>query len=164
MKTGSKALVLVLALLICFIYARYYCLPNSQFEILQLSVNNLSFEVLMEKLPIVLTEKIVNPNDLIKSAFKYLFLYNSKSNTVQSDKWLRCNGRFLIIYNKGEDCLVDIAHPIQENINEKRFISMALSKNQCMVLPTFWFYRHHNCNLEINQLYSISSALTWFTL
>lgn len=149
----TKVLIIVLALLIVFIYLRYYSSYNPSFDVIQLSVSDLEVKHLLEKSPIVINESIVDPYSIVHTAFRYLYIYKHMEhipeNTIKKNK-----SRYLILYSKSNSTIVDVIHPKTmelhcknsnfTSIDDVPFVQFYLRDAKCMILPSKWFFRIKN--------------------
>ena len=82
-----------------------YTKPKLSTEIIQGSIYDITPELLLEKQPVVMYDKIVNLQDVIDSTFKYLFTF-FKKHTVLKNNIYQSNSRFALIHNTTEEDLI----------------------------------------------------------
>lgn len=157
MTPGSKTLLLCLMGLVCAIYLRYYLSPNPKLEILQTSISQLQPQLLFEKLPIILNEGIVDPLDLVRKVFRFLYIYKKHITTFPQDTWVKNKARYLVVYSLNPDGILGITHPK----NPKHHIHIKLSAHKCIILPTSWSYNiySHPQHFKAYELYDMTSIL-----
>ena len=160
-------LVIVLFILVLIIYVRYYTKVPSDITFLQPSLTTLHVSHLLEKNPIIIKEALVDPLDLLKSVFRFMYLYHRVTDTSRFVNAVphQNKARYLIIYAV-QDCIVDVFHPkhsasLRKHITDHTaFISIKLQKSQCMILPmSWWYYTSTPINIKGIELYTLSSII-----
>jgi hypothetical protein len=108
-------LIITLIILIIIIYLRYYTKTSSNSEIIQTNLYNLNYNILQERSPIVIDDKIVQVNDLIDKSFKHL--YSKKYINLLFDQNVKLNlAKFAIFHNNSDNVIdVEIANPMFSN-------------------------------------------------
>ena len=77
--------IIICVILVISFYIWCCLRPNSEYTLLQTSIENCSTSLLNEKLPILIESHIVNVNDLLKTVLKYRFIYTKKiKNQVEN--------------------------------------------------------------------------------
>jgi hypothetical protein len=140
--------VLILTIVIAYIYA--YLKTNSQFQILQTSISKIQPRHLFEKSPIVIEESIVNPLDMIKTVFRYLYVKKTVKVLDKRDVLIQNKSRYVVLSPK-QGSYIQISHPIHSNAIKNMalakqnysppLIDVKLSPNQVIVLPPYWWYK-----------------------
>ena len=141
MTFDTRKLVFIIMCLIIFIYVRFFTSVATSMKIVQLPLIDLTPSVLMQKNPIIIDERIVNPMHLLHANFKYLYIYKKIKTFEENNIYKQNTSRFFIICSKVDDNIVDIVHPKFWNGDEPHFIEIRLHANMCMVLPYKWWYR-----------------------
>lgn len=129
--------------------------PNSEYTLLQTSIENCSPALLNEKLPILIESHIVNVNDLLKTILKYRFIYTKQ---IQNQIENKNKYGYLLITSKENDVShISIKHPKYLEI-----LNITLHKNQVLILPPLWWYK---CNTVNNiDMYGLKTITTMFLL
>ncbi len=140
---SRKYLVIVLIILIV-LYVNYYFTPNKQFEIIQLSLEQLTGQHLLEKSPILITDNIVNPLSLLSTAFAYLYMFKKFKMDIKEIQ--RHKSQYLIL-TAIEDSVITILHPLTGKFDN---MEMIVDKGQTLVLPYKW-----SCKVESGKANSI---------
>lgn len=157
--SGSTILCLCLAVLILLLYIRYYVGVNPHFELLQMKLHLVQVHHMMEKLPIVLEESIVNPLELLNTLFKYLYVYKTSyvisgeisENPITS----KTNyARFILLCSSSDNTKVNLVHP-----NKKNAVQIVLRKNKCLIIPCWWMFNVEGGSATVYELYDIISLL-----
>jgi hypothetical protein len=156
-----KILILILILLIAIIYIRYYTKVNIDTKILQANLYNLNYNILQEKYPIVINDKVVNINDIINKTFKHL--YSKKFiNTIFNENIKQNLGKYCLFHNNSNnDMNIYIANPInsksfsfKNSPNNNNFITasetdfdnifsikMILKPYNVLIIPYGWLFK-----------------------
>lgn len=154
----TKVLIIILILLILLMYFKFYGKYNTENRILQVYLDNITPNILMEKYPVLLYDKIVNPQDLISSLF--YGLYNFQTDSV---KWIGnpvlSSSKYTLLFNNSSMSYINIVSPINrahflwrkeagEIISTSplseisvEFFTIKLKRNQLLVLPPYWIYQ-----------------------
>lgn len=147
---------------------------KSDIKIIQSSVENINIDVLHEKYPIVIYDRIIKPNELLKSLFAYTFVTSRISPFVlnANDKLIQNMAKYVILYNEILDVDIEIFHP-KNNIkfsklqsiqafsdlaSDVSFVTIKLRKNQVLILPMFWIF-YSKYPLQSIQLYDSISFI-----
>lgn len=145
MQPNTKKLLIALAALVIFVYLRFYMSVSSNVKITQLSLTELSHSILMEKNPIIIEERIVNPISLLQTVFKYMYVYKRVKEVEDGDglKFRQNRARFMILSSKIDDCSVQIQNPnvSVEDTASPPYVDVRLHANMTMILPYKWWYR-----------------------
>jgi hypothetical protein len=89
---------------------------NLDSEIIQVNLNNINYNILTERYPIVIYDKLVNTNDMINKTFKYCFSVKHQ-NLIFNENIKQNLGKYAIFHNDNEqDIEIFIANPIHSKI------------------------------------------------
>lgn len=163
----SRTLFFILIIIcVCFYLQCYFKTPNN-FNLTQTTLDTFDVNMLYDKQPIYIYDKIVNPADLLDTIFKYQYAYHvlSISNNMLTKRNL---SRYVIIYNDNQEeaTNISIAHPktnvkglsfksshfVKKNYNispllldnsHENVIDFILKPMNCIILPLHWIYRTH---------------------
>jgi hypothetical protein len=141
---GTHKLVLIMIILIAFIYLRYYVGVVNTIKILQAPVSELTPSLLMQRFPIVIEDRIVNPLSLLQTVFKWQYLYKRVTTMESSSEAYRRNdARYLLLFSNREGASIEIANPKKRasGVEELPFVELLLHENMCAVIPFGWLYR-----------------------
>lgn len=151
LNSNTKKLAVAVAVLLLVIYLRFYMQVANTVKIVQLSLSELNPGVLMQKNPIIIEERIVNPLSLLQTVFKYMYVYKHVKAIEEGDPsvFRQNRARFMIIASKADDCSVQILNPkfasggvsSDGGESEPPYVDIRLHANMCMVLPHKWWYR-----------------------
>ena len=131
------------------IYAYCYYIFPKEVSILQTDLTNFNFNLLSARQPIVISDFIQDPSEVIKSWFNYNIINpDNNDNGNDDDDWKHNNYKYLFI-NANEDTEVIIYKAEITKINPKpedNIIIIKLQKNQSLILPFKWKYYSNNIN------------------
>jgi hypothetical protein len=145
-------LLIIILLIIVLIYTYCYYIFPKEISILQTDLTNFNFNLLSARQPIVISDFIQDPSEVIKSWFNYNIINpdnnNDNNNNNDNDDWKHNNYKYLFI-NANEDTEVIIYKAEITKINPKpedNIIIIKLQKNQSLILPFKWKYYSNNIN------------------
>jgi hypothetical protein len=141
-------LLIIILLIIILIYAYCYYIFPKEVSILQTDLTNFNFNLLSARQPIVISDFIQDPSEVIKSWFNYNIINPDNNNDNDNDDWKHNNYKYLFI-NANEDTEVIIYKAEITKINPKpedNIIIIKLQKNQSLILPFKWKYYSNNIN------------------
>ena len=139
--------ILIISFLIfSYIYC-YFIFPISV-SILQTTLNDFDFNLLLQRQPLVIGDKIININDIIKLWFSPNIVNNHILNYTDNDMWLLNNYKYMLAYciNDTELLLYQAGQKIYNNepdINEP-ILAIKLTKYQCIIIPFKWYFNIKN--------------------
>lgn len=98
--------LLTLFILVCILsYISIYTKPKKHMEILQSELATLKTDFLLEKQPLIIYDKIVDPIEVIKSTFKYLYTFKIHKSLTENHIY-QSNSRYALIHNPSEEDLI----------------------------------------------------------
>ena len=156
----NRNLVIALAILFCILYLQYYTKYQPDIKIIQLELSKININVLNEKYPIVIYDRILRPNDLLKTLFAYTFNVHEAKTILFENKPIINLAKYLVIFNQVSDIHVHLIHPklrskmkfikrngkhvsvqeFSELTSDITYVTIKLKKDQILILPTFWIY------------------------
>jgi hypothetical protein len=121
-----------------WVYVRYYTTPNPVPSILQTSLDSCTPELLGEKLPVILTDRVTDHRDLLKTVFKYQYIRAGRETACKPEA-TKATARFTLLYLPDailqETSHVDVVHPNGTSVR------VVLRHGTTLVLPPQWTYR-----------------------
>lgn len=117
-------------------------------EILQVQLPRLSDDIILEKNPIVISENVVNCQEVIDNSFKYL--YTSEKEVVADEIPHMNRFQYLIIQYIGSQWGSVI---VGDQVHLK------LYSGNILILPWRWKYQLKNKDFKLIGLHSFTSAL-----
>jgi|TARA_B110000238_G_C16117019_1_gene435348 hypothetical protein len=160
-----KLLITFITLLVLIIYIKYDLKFNKHTQLLQFSSDKITQDILFEKYPIIIEDKINNMLDFIHKIIsnEYFHKNNIKFNDIfKINKNL---STYLIIHNNNKIPInVYISNPSNKNkfrfiksnsnnysisnyninninnINDTQFIKIILHPKQSIILPKYWLF------------------------
>lgn len=134
--------ILVITAIILWLYVRFtYKVPN-KVVILQTSLNDFDFKMLLEKQPIVIQDRVDNIQPIWDGWFKY----NTKNVfeiTADMD-WIRNRNKYMLIYAL-EDSEIMLCYPLCKLSNKipdttEEIIAIKLYKGMSLIIPYRWYF------------------------
>lgn len=151
-------LFLILIILFFALYINKYLSVRSDIEILQASISDVNASYLFQKYPLIISEPLVNPENILKTLFKYLYIKTIFFNATNSNTYSQTRSRYQIIYPSLNNSVVKIIHPKYSSNENYPYIDIILKKNQILILPIYWWYKcDSNCNCI--EIYDVISYL-----
>lgn len=138
---------------------KHYFKINPSFSIIQLPLSRLNVNILYEKSPIIINERIVYIEQLVDIVFKYLYISKKHFKNISKDVMYKNCARYAILTNNKSDSIVYLYHPNNKNNNRKKCLPVKLYKDQCIIIPSFWFYKSNIENTQVIKLYDIFNKL-----
>lgn len=128
-------------MIILYIYSNYRYPLNV--SIIQTNLDDLKFNVLLEKQPIVIENNKTDLEKLQKSLFT--FMNYTIYDIDESDEWNKNRFKYLILQSIDNNSEIFIYPPFANYIDskpqsEEDIINIQLSIGQCVILPFHWKY------------------------
>lgn len=150
-------IVIICLIVSLFLYnMHYWSSINPKYEILQTDLQNINVNLLLERLPIVINESIVEPNDLTGTVFSYLYVLKQHTKTVPR-KHYQVTARYAVLFGTHDKNKVEIVHPAFKDTP----VDITLNQNQVLILPHKWTYWTEFDAVSI-KLFDLTSLLTIF--
>lgn len=137
--------IFVIIVIICWTY--YYLKKRNDFQIIQSRLDNITDNVLYEKYPIVISDKIVNVNDLLNTLFKYQYVYKF-TKTINENTSLKNYSKFMIIHNTYDK---DISISLSNNDNENVVVIIPIYN--VLIIPFMWSINSLNDKITCIELF-----------
>ena len=156
-----KLLILILTIIIIIIYTICYYIFPTEVSIFQTDIDKFDINVLSSRQPIVISDYLQNPEEIINSWFKYNIInFNDNNNDDNNNNdWKHNNHKYLFI-NALNDTEIIIYKAQITKINptsEDKIIIIKLKQNQSLILPFKWKYYGSNINIwNIDDLITFS--------
>lgn len=145
-----KLLILILTIIIIIIYSICYYIFPTDISIFQTDIEKFDLSLLSSRQPIVITDYLQNPEEIINSWFKYNIInYDFDNDEFMNNDWKHNRHKYLFI-NAFEDTEVIIYKAQITKINpttEDKIIVIKLKKNQSLILPFKWKYYSSNIHI-----------------
>lgn len=135
-----KTLLWIIVIAILYVYISYYYRYPTKISILQSRLNEFDLNLLNEKQPIVIEDRIKDITEIKKAWFKYNLSKNY--NIYDTDKWYKNNFKYFLIHPQ-EDIEVYLYPPNKSVINNEpnpneQIIVIKLKANQLLIVPYKW--------------------------
>jgi hypothetical protein len=169
----NRSLLLFIIILIIIIYLNYNLKYNDEFQLLQLTSNKITQNILYEKSPIVVQDNINNIIDFIHVIMTYEYIFKNKIEFKKSNYVNKNLAFYSLFYNSNSKPInIYISHPKHynkfksnklqsfnyiisdykvndiDNINNIQFVKISLKPKKLLILPAYWlFYIDNNCDI-----------------
>ena len=158
----TTVLIIIIIILVLLAYAQYYTKFNQGYRILQSNIYNIDEKVLYEKYPIIINERIVSPESLLSTLFKYMYLFKASDYVAGSPMPYANVHKFYIIYSPEDDIDINLVSPVfasmfkpftshnnmfmrsyqtSMSITNAEYITIKLKQRQVLILPYAWLYQ-----------------------
>lgn len=148
-----KYVILGVVLFITICYIKYYTKTYPSLTFLQSTIDKVDFEMLNGKIPIIITDQIVDVQDVFSSVFKFQYTFIDQINPMSS--WVRnCNKYMVVSPNTKET--IKIAHPKSKMKGGKyEYIDIILNEHQLLIIPYGWWVLSNKSNVfKLNDIFS----------
>ena len=160
-----KSLIVFIILLILLIYVKYDLKYNKNTQLLQFTSDKITQDILFEKSPIIIEDKINNILDFIHTVISNEYFYKNNINFTDTNKINKNLATYMIIHNNNNNPInVYISNPNNKdkfrfiksngnnysisnyvindinNINNTQFINIILHPKQSIILPKHWLF------------------------
>ena len=139
--------LLLIALVVIGVYVSYYYCYPPEVSVVQTSLENFSFQIFMEKQPIVVQDKIQDISEVRKAWFGANITFNDvlKNNELNgAPDWVRNRYKFLVL-QPTEDTEIVLYPPHLKMIDgapdpDEHLLAMRIRALQTLILPIHWRY------------------------
>ncbi len=137
----------ILIAVIVFIYIRYYFRTPKEVAILQTTLRNFSFDILREKQPLVIQDRVANIEEIKTNWFKHSFVTDLSFEPDQYTQWHHNKYKYLVLHPSAH-CEVLLysttasAQPLAADgapPEDATLVAIQLAENQMVIIP----YRMH---------------------
>lgn len=155
----SKTLVWVVLVLVILLYLQHYTYTRKNIQIIQVYLDKVDANQLYEKYPIVIYDRMVEPEKLLQTLFKYL--YTSQRFLVLSggEHVYLTPFKYCVLYSSTSDVNVKLMVPTYHtqfhfkaergvwrsdeilSQSQVQYVTMKLKKQQVLILPTGWMFQ-----------------------
>lgn len=158
----AKALLIFAVVLLVLLYIQYYTKYNTNYRIVQASLANIDGKHLYERYPIVISERLVNPEALLSTLFRFTYTSEKRCVLPGTDQVFKTYNKYLMVFNPDQDveidivspayskefvpwkptkeCVVMMSHGIPFQQSTIQYVTIRLKKQQVMILPSYWMY------------------------
>lgn len=149
----------IIIFLIVVLYLQHYTYTRKDFKILQVYLDNVTSSQLYEKYPLLIYDRVVEPEKLLGSLFKYLYV-STTFLVLKGGANVYCTPfKYCMLYSPLEDIDLQLMLPSnakqfmfkpekgvwrsQELIETKmvQYVTIKLKKQQVLVLPPYWLFQ-----------------------
>lgn len=154
-----RILLLILFIIVLYIYG-YFIYPNN-ISILQTSLSEFNFDILLKRQPLVIDDHIKNIIPVLDAWFFYNIIQDTKYDPKRI--WNLNEHKYLVLYSIQDDeiMLYQAGNKVVDDLPDNRepVLSILLKKHQCLIIPYRWYYNIKNINSF--KLYGIHDYVTY---
>lgn len=163
MASLKNHLTTIVLILILLVYLQYYLKYNTSYQIIQTELSKMSSNVLYEKYPIIISDRLVDPKSLLSTLFKYTYITKIIEDRPPTVNITACMSKYTLIYSTTDDIFVNIISPTYIYFKNQEidsadiaFVTIKLKKQQVLILPSFWLYQSNSqhTSISLNDLFS----------
>lgn len=135
-RRNTLVCILLVVLMCAYVASHYWC-PIESLEIAQTDMSTCTESVLLERRPLVITDRLANPDDLLKrSCFRLLYVGVTAPHAILTHNPVTTTARFTILYQTHVDSTrVQILHP-----RSGQGVEVVLHRHQSLVIPPQWMF------------------------
>jgi hypothetical protein len=140
-----KYVITGFVIFVLFCYIKYYTKTYPTLTFLQSTIDKVDFDMLNGKIPIIITDQIVDVRDVFSSVFNYQHTFVAQMKTTFA--WVRNSNKYMVVYPTERET-IKIAHPKSKMRDGKyEYIDIIMNKNQLLILPYGWWILSNKCNV-----------------
>lgn len=150
-----RVFLLIIVVLITALYVQYYLSYKKEYEIIQVTLDNIQLKTLYEKYPIVVADQVYKTDDLLKTVFAYSYVFKKPTN-IEPDK-IVCNKYKYMIITCEDNIDVKLINPkykskIKTSLEQSdvQYVTVKLKENQVLIVPALWYI--HTDNMDVSAI------------
>ena len=145
-----RVFLLIIVLLIVALYVQYYLAYKKEYEIIQVTLDNLELKTLYEKYPIVISDQVYKIDELLKTVFAYSYVFK-KQVSIEPEKITRNSYKYLLITSDDsiDIKLINPKYKVKQTLEESdvQYVTVKLKENQVLIVPALWYV--HTENMDV---------------
>jgi hypothetical protein len=169
-----RGLLIACLCALAWVYVTYYARAKNEYQVLQVTADKLTFELLNERLPIVVetggTNTDVTHETIVAKAFKFLYVTKKSSALAQSNAFHRVTASYGLFYvpgvEAGQQVEVEVIMPKYVSSDDFQSIAVVLHPSDTvLILPRKWAIRWQSPDrpeedsVHMTLLYGVDSIL-----
>lgn len=150
-----RVFLLIIVALVIILYVQYYFAYKKEFEIIQVTLDNIQLKTLYEKYPIIIADQVYKIDDLLKTVFAYSYVFK-KEISIEPDK-LTCNKYKYLLITCEDNVDIKLINPkykpkIKSTLEESdvQYVTVKMKENQVLIVPALWYI--HTDNMDVSAL------------
>lgn len=149
MINNFNNIYIIIFIIIILLYIYCYFIYPSSIIILQSTLNNFDFNLLLQRQPLVIGDKIIDIDKIINLWFSPNII-NYDIKNININNWNKNNHKYLFIYSLDniEILLYQAGQKFINDIPDEKepILAIKLKKNQSLIIPFKWYYNIKNNN------------------
>ena len=161
-----RAFFLIIVVLCVILYVQYYLKYSAQYEILQVGLDKFQLDMLYEKVPIVIYDRVYDISDLLKTIFAYSYMFQ-KMIEVDAGRVHKNAHKYLVLTSE-DPVIIRLINPkykkeVKTDLNQSnvQFVSVKLKSNQGLIVPALWYYHTDHMNIKGIELDDLISKVVY---
>lgn len=159
----NRLLVLVLIICIISLLINHSIKICDSASFIQVHMEELTDDLLDNRYPIVLLDKVVKKTDIPNTIFKWIYYTTDAFSVATSRLPVKVCATYNIIYAE-EDSVIMLRHPLkpQNDVKDVHDVHVSLQAHQSIIVPIRWYYNRISGKLAVMSVYgpySIFSTL-----
>jgi hypothetical protein len=170
-----RGLLIACLCALAWVYVTYYARAKNEYQVLQVTADKLTFELLNERLPIVVetggTNTDVTHETIVAKAFKFLYVTKKSSVLGQSNAFHQVTASYGLFYvpagSTGQQVEVEVIMPKYVSSDDFQSIAVVLHPaDTVLILPRKWAIRFNlnpdrpeDDSVHMTLLYGVDSIL-----
>lgn len=165
---ATNVLLVLVIILVSILYLSYYSKFSKEYSITQIFLDKFTPDLLYERNPIVIYDSLATPQDLLKTVFKYQYLF-SNENTIPNNKVFSIKSKFALLYSSNDTPIsVKVINPSQSSsfkwyrnkqlrvsdtdisTTSVTYVDVQLKKHQVIIMPSHWIVQSNSSMNKID--------------
>lgn len=161
-----RSILFIVLCIIVVVYISYYYRYPTAITILQTTLQNFYFDMLREKQPIVIQDRVVNTDDMMRAWFKYnsTHTFDLQTSDASNPSWIRNNYKYTLIHcRKPCEVLIASAKDVPKNNvlpDNATIVALRLSADQCVIIP---YHMHYAVTHSEKTIVHCAGVHDWIT-
>ena len=167
------SIIQLVILMILVSYIVLYTRPKTYTEILQTNIEDIRPDILLEKQPTLIFDKIVNIDDILKTTFNYMFTF-SKKQYILTNTMYQNNSKYVLFHNNSEnDIEIDISKSrvkqnhfnvfntvLNEEPSDTNSIKIIMKPFNVLILPYLFNFKSLSEDIDVRFLTDFFHIIT----
>lgn len=136
MKTRLLVLCVIVLLIFAYIWGTFKVVAVEQAAVWTSNLQDITLDMLYRRIPIIIRDKVVKPEQLLHTLFKYQFVKSKTDILQKTEDEFVCKGKFTLVVHdnpKVQTLRLILTHP-----SRVRSTDIELELNQVLIIPTRW--------------------------
>jgi hypothetical protein len=144
-----NGLLIAIACAVAWVYVAYYARAKNEYQVLQVTADKLTFDLLNERLPVVVEtggNPETDPDAIVAKAFRFLYVLKNSSSLKQSSAFFQVMSSYGLFYvspgSSQAAIEVEVIMPKYATADDFQSVAMVLHPDDTiLILPRKWSIR-----------------------